>query len=66
MTPSGPTYDPTLGEDATNETEVGVLQFKGKVKIGSETTDADIQRMNYMKELEERRAQQELQAEQDK
>lgn len=66
MTPNGPTYDPTLGEDATNETEAGVLQFKGKVKIGSDKTEADVQREKYLQEVRERAENDTLRAEQEK
>jgi len=66
MTPSGPTYDPTLGEDATNENEAGVLQFKGKVKIGSDKTEADVQREKYLQEVRERAENDTLRAEQAK
>jgi hypothetical protein len=59
QTRSGPVYDATLGDDSTNESEATVVGFKGKVKIGSEVTEADIQREKYLQEVTERAAQEE-------
>lgn len=69
MTPSGPTYDATLGDDGTNETnlaEQGVISFKGKVKIGSDKTEADIQRERLIAEANARADDETLRKEQHK
>jgi len=64
MQSSGPVYDPTLGmEEETvknvNDSEEP-FKFKGKIKIGSEVTDADLQREKFLQECRERADQEAL------
>jgi len=57
----GAQYDENLGDEGTTEkigamVDEGVapIKFKGKVKVGSDQTDADIQREKYLAECRER------------
>merc|ERR1712019_1606 len=60
MVKEGPTYDDTLGdnveakEDLDPQSKAGALKFSGKIKIGTEMTEADKQRERYLKEVQER------------
>lgn len=58
MQSSGPVYDPTLGMEEETAKDVNQqeepFKFKGKIKIGSEVTDADLQREKFLQECKER------------
>jgi len=59
---AGPVYDETLGDEETNanvepdQVEGGdaPIKFQGKVKIGTDKTDADVQRERYLAECRAR------------
>jgi len=70
MVKEGPTYDDTLGDNVEREEDLDPqskpLAFSGKIKIGTEMTDADKQREKYLKEVQERAEFTEQQKEQQK
>jgi len=61
MTKEGPVYDEGLGENVEERMAVqnedlpaAPLKFQGKIKIGSEVSEADLQREKFLKECQER------------
>lgn len=71
MQKEGPTYDDTLGDNVEakedlDPTSKSSIKFSGKIKIGTEMTEADKQREKYLKEVQERAEIQEIQKAQEK
>jgi len=61
MTKEGPVYDEALGENVEEKNAVqnenittAPLKFSGKIKIGTEVSEADKQRERFLKECQER------------
>merc|ERR1712019_333400 len=59
MVKEGPTYDDTLGDNVEKQADLdgsnaAPVKFSGKIKIGFEMTEADKQREQYLKEVQER------------
>jgi len=61
MAKEGPVYDEALGENVEEKTAVqneevamAPIKFQGKIKIGSEVSEADRQRERFLKECQER------------
>jgi len=64
---AGPTYDATLGDEETNADQGDQpIQFKGKVKIGTDKTEADIQREKYLEECQQRAEEEAIRAAEEK
>jgi len=72
MVKEGPTYDEDLGDDVEQKQDLeptantAAIKFSGKIKMDTQMTEADIQREKYLKEVQERAQNVELQKAQEK